>query len=222
MCNTSVIEFFVDSCRLEEFRGKRVLEVGSKYVNGSVRPLIEKFLSPGDYVGVDIEPGKYVDVVLSAEKLLEHFSEESFDVVISTELLEHVRNWRLVIDNMKKILNPNGYIYITSRSYGFHYHSYPYDFWRYELDDMRIIFSDFRIECLKRDCEAPGVFLKAIKPPKWIPNDLSNIALYSMVLGRRTKSIPNLSEMPLPRRLTFKLLNKGSNWWKWLHTKLSK
>ncbi|MEM3563683.1 MAG: methyltransferase domain-containing protein [Candidatus Jordarchaeaceae archaeon] len=222
MCNVAVLEFFVEACRLEEFEGKRILEVGSKYVNGSVRPLVEKFLSPREYVGVDVELGRYVDVVLPAEKLLEYFGEKSFDVIISTELLEHVRDWRLVINNMKKILNLNGHIYITTRSYGFHYHCHPYDFWRYELDDMRSIFSDFKIECLKRDHEAPGVFLKAAKPPKWIPNDLSNITLYSMILGRRTKSIPDLSEMPLSRKLELKLLNKGSNWLKWLLTKSSK
>jgi hypothetical protein len=50
MCNVAVIEFFVESVEKEEFEGKRVLEVGGKYVNGSVRPLIERFLRPGEYV----------------------------------------------------------------------------------------------------------------------------------------------------------------------------
>jgi len=36
MCNVAVIEFFIEHVRLVEFHGKRVLEVGSKYVNGSV------------------------------------------------------------------------------------------------------------------------------------------------------------------------------------------
>jgi SAM-dependent methyltransferase len=103
-----VIEFFVESVEREEFEGKRVLEVGSKYVNGSVRPLIERFLSPKEYVGVDIEPGKFVDVVLPAERLVEHFGPESFDVVIATELLEHVQDWRLVVNNMKAVLRRGG------------------------------------------------------------------------------------------------------------------
>lgn len=111
MCNIAVIEFFIENIRIEEFRGKRVLEVGSKYINGSVRPLIERFASPKEYIGVDIEPGKYVDIVLPAEKLVECFGEEAFDVVISTELLEHVRDWRLVINNMKRVLRCGGYIY---------------------------------------------------------------------------------------------------------------
>jgi hypothetical protein len=86
------LSFFIDNIKIEEFKGKRVLEVGSKYVNGSVRPLIERFCSPKEYVGVDIEAGKFVDVILSAEKLVEYFGPESFDVVISTEMLEHIQN----------------------------------------------------------------------------------------------------------------------------------
>jgi hypothetical protein len=92
MCNVAVIEFFIENVEREEFENKRVLEVGSKYVNGSVRPLIEHFYSPKEYLGVDIEHRKFVDVILPAEKLVEHFGPESFDVVIATELLEHVQN----------------------------------------------------------------------------------------------------------------------------------
>jgi len=113
MCNVSVIEFFIEYTNPEEFVGKRVLEIGSKYVNGSVRPLIERFLNPGEYVGIDIVPGKFVDIVLPAERLLDCFSPNSFDVVVSTELLEHVKDWRLVINNMKSVLRSNGYIYIS-------------------------------------------------------------------------------------------------------------
>ena len=39
---------------------------------------------------MDIEPGRFVDLVLPAERLVEYFGRESFDVVIAMELLEHV------------------------------------------------------------------------------------------------------------------------------------
>lgn len=201
MCNVAVIEFFVHNIRIEEFNGKSVLEVGSKYVNGSVRPLIEKFTSPKEYIGVDIEPGKYVDIILPAEKLVKYFGEETFDVVISTELLEHVKDWRLVVNNMKRILKLGGCIYITTRSYGFSYHGYPYDYWRYEAEDMHKIFSDFEILVLEKDPLAPGVFLKARKPTDYKPNSLQDTTLYSMILGKRTASIPEIMDMPLLRRL---------------------
>jgi len=143
--NIAVLDFFLRNVDCREFNGKIVLEVGSKFVNGSVRPLIERFCNPKEYIGVDLEPGRYVDLVLPAEGLINCFGPESFDVVISTEVLEHVYDWRVVINNMKVVLKRDGYIYLTTRSYGFPYYAYPYDFWRYEPKDIIRIFSDFKI-----------------------------------------------------------------------------
>ena len=88
--NVGVLDFFMRTVDCGEFNDKRVLEVGSKFVNGSVRPLIERFCQPKEYIGVDIEPGKYVNVVLPAERLVDYFGPESFDVVVPTEVVEHV------------------------------------------------------------------------------------------------------------------------------------
>ena len=203
--HVAVLDFFLRNVDCSEFNAKRVLEVGSRFVNGSVRPLIERFCRPREYVGIDIEAGKYVDIVLPAERLVDHFGPESFDVVISTEVLEHVFDWRLVINNMKAVLRRGGYIYVTTRSKGFPYHAYPYDFWRYETSDMIRIFKDFEIIRLETDWEAPGVFLKARKPINWRPIDLNNIELYSIVLGKRVRNLVNLNEAPLMRRLMFML-----------------
>ncbi len=201
----SVLDFFMRSFDCGEFAGRRVLEVGSRFVNGCVRPLIERFCRPREYVGVDIEAGKYVDVVLPAERLVEYFGPESFDAVISTEVLEHVFDWRTVVNNMRAILKPGGFIYITTRSRGFPCHAYPHDYWRYEIEDMKKIFGDFEIIALEKDWETPGVFLKARKPTNWSPNDLSQIELYSMVLGRRTREIVGMDKAPLARRLGIQL-----------------
>jgi len=183
-----IIEWFVDDIiqNPSEFKGKRVLEVGSKYVNGSVRPFIEKLGYPQEYIGIDIEEGKYVDMVLSAEKLVDCFGEESFDIVISTELLEHVWGWRVVIQNMKGVLKEKGLIFITTCSYGFNYHGYPHDFWRYEPKDMERIFSDFSVLSVGK--EGTTTFLKACKPENYIKNNLSDISIYSIAIGKRTKS----------------------------------
>lgn len=211
MCDVAVIEFFIEHCRIDEFNGKRVLEVGSRYINGSVRPFVERFLKPREYIGIDIEPGKFVDLLLPAEKIVEYFGEMSFDVIISTELLEHVRDWRLVINNMKKVVREGGYIYITTRSIGFPYHGYPYDFWRYEIDDMKKIFSDFNIIALKRDPQQ-GILLKAKKPKDWRAANLDNIALYSILLGRRTKKIVKIEDLPLSRRIMLRFLSSKVRW----------
>jgi len=44
MCRVPIFEFFIDNVNEREFEGRKVLEVGAKYVNGSIRHLIERFL----------------------------------------------------------------------------------------------------------------------------------------------------------------------------------
>jgi SAM-dependent methyltransferase len=188
MCSVSCVMFGVLNLTIDEVEGRRVVELGSYNVNGSLRPFIES-LKPAEYVGVDIEKGPGVDIVCNAENVLERFGEESFDVVISTELLEHVRDWRKVISNIKNICKPNGLVLITTRSQGFPYHAYPYDFWRYELSDMQHIFSDCSIEKLENDWGNSGVFIKARKPSKFIEIDLSGYELYSIIEKKRIKEL---------------------------------
>jgi SAM-dependent methyltransferase len=166
-----------------EIANKRVVEVGSHNVNGSARPLIEA-LGPAEYVGVDITPGLGVDVVLDAEHLLDRFEPGSFDVVISTEMVEHVRDWRKVFNNMKRLCAPGGWVVVTTRSRGFQYHGYPNDFWRYEMSDMMAIFADFSIEVLEKDPNSPGVYVAA-RERSMTFTDLDPIALYSMCTDDR-------------------------------------
>ena len=187
MCNVNCIVFGAINLNEEEIEGKNILEVGSYDINGGLRPIVESW-KPAKYVGVDIEKGPGVDVVCNAEELLDKFEKNSFDIVISTELLEHVKDWRKAISNIKNICKPNGIILITTRSYGFGYHAYPYDFWRYELEDMEKIFSDCEILVLEKD-PAKGVFIKVKKPNNFIENDLSNYELYSIVANKRVKQI---------------------------------
>jgi len=66
---------------------------------------------------------------------------------------------------------------------------------------MHKIFSDFEILALEKDPLASGVFLKARKPANYNPNNLQDIALYSMILGRRTTSIPEITDVSSFRRL---------------------
>jgi SAM-dependent methyltransferase len=152
------------------------------------------------YIGVDVSSGKYVDMIVPAEKLVEKFGENAFDVVISTEMLEHVFDWKTVIDNLKRILKPNGTIFITTRSFGFQYHGYPFDFWRYEPEDMKHIFADFEIQYLHYDAETFGVWLKAKKPSTWRPSESNlNYELYSIAIGKK-------SLLPVPISFTRKAL----------------
>lgn len=185
--NINCFMFGMRNFRREEIENKRILEVGSLNVNGSLRPLIEHY-NPKEYIGVDIAKGQGVDIVCDVTGLSEKFLPESFDVVISTELLEHVRDWRMAITNIKGVCKQEGVILITTRSRGFVYHGYPYDFWRYQSEDMRFIFQDCQIEALEEDSQK-GVFIKCRKPGSFVEKELSGYRLYSIVADRRIEEL---------------------------------
>jgi SAM-dependent methyltransferase len=201
MCNEACISFAERILKEEDVRGRTVLEVGSLSTTGSVRPSIER-LRPRTYVGVDIVPGPGVDEICDAAEIVEKYGAESFDIVLATELLEHVRNWRLIIHNIKTVLKPQGIVLITTRSFGFHYHPNPEDFWRFETDDIERIFSDFGIEALEKDPISPGVFLKARKPEQFREANLSGVALYCLVGNKR------LLQVPAIRFVLFRILRR--------------
>ena len=113
-------------------------------------------------------------------------------------------DWRSAINDMKGMLKRGGYI--TTVEKGFPLHAYPHDFWRFDLNDVRGMFSDFDIITLKRDIEH-GILLKAKKPDSWIPAKLDNIDPYSVLLGRRTEKIVTIDDTPLARRLAIKFLS---------------
>lgn len=190
MCHNSCIDFGRDSIKEEEIRSKSVIEIGSHNINGTLRHIIEGF-KPGLYIGVDINFGPGVDQICLAEDITKKFGYNRFDVLICTELLEHVKNWQDVVHSIKNVIKPNGVLFLTTRSKGIRYHGFPFDFWRYELSDMEFIFSDFTIEILKADPEVPGVFLKASKPINFVEKQPNKHKLYSIIQGRRSSVAKN-------------------------------
>ena len=146
-------------------------------------------LEPEAYLGVDISSGPRVDEVVDVGDLADRFGDESFDVVVATEVVEHVRNWRSAFTNMKRVLRTGGLLIVTTRSPGFAVHGYPYDFWRYEPWDLQTILSDFEVEEVTPDPDDPGVFAKAVKPENWSPAPLDGIALHSVIAHRRVTDV---------------------------------
>lgn len=85
---------------------KRVVEFGSFDVNGSVRELFPD----ADWYGIDTRPGKGVDLVADVR---DWDGGERYDLVVSTEMMEHCESpWR-VIDAAYWALKPGGYLVAT-------------------------------------------------------------------------------------------------------------
>lgn len=188
MCDVNCIRWGAKNLTGKEIEGKRVIEVGSYDVNGSLRYIVE-LLEPTEYIGVDVVEGPGVDTICSAENLVQKFGQESFDMVISTCTLEHIKDWKKAVSNIKNICKPNGIILVIVPS-DWPFHEYPYDFWRYKKEDIKNIFSDCDILVLGEDPQTPSlVYVKMRKPNEFNEKDLSDYQLYSVIVDKKITEI---------------------------------
>jgi len=119
-------------------KGGKILEIGSRDVNGSVRQFFD-----GQYIGIDAEAGPGVDMVSSAHEL--HIYAGTFDTVLCLEMLEHDPKPWLTRAEMYRVLKPGGTMVISVPTNGFPEHKYPLDCFRYLPD----AFTHFFFENMK-------------------------------------------------------------------------
>lgn len=108
---------------VEHAKGK-ILEVGSFDVNGNIRDIVPVT------VGVDMTPGRGVDLLCKAENLPQMFPADSFDTVLSFETMEHTEKWQEALLGIWHVLKTGGYYIGTIASLNKGYHGYPHDYWR--------------------------------------------------------------------------------------------
>lgn len=125
-----------------------VLDVGSFDVNGNYRDLVTK--RGWQYTGVDIVPGKNVDIV-SEDQYHFPFADNQFDIVMSGSTMEHVEAIWQWIPELARMVKPGGLLSIITHTH-WRYHPHPVDCWRIMPDGMRYLFNltgclrDYRID----------------------------------------------------------------------------
>ncbi len=92
-----------------------------------------------EYITFDMMPGANIDVV--GDALNPPFDDNSFDTVISTQVLEHVEKPWVVVHHIGRILKSGGVCIITA-PFLVPYHADPHDFFRYTKEGMRSLFTN--------------------------------------------------------------------------------
>lgn len=111
---------FIRHCLLVLPPRRRVLEIGSRNVNGTVRPL---FRDAALYLGLDLRKGRGVDVVGDGGSWAPPGGTEPFDTVVCCEVLEHAANARRIVRNAHALLGPSGVFLMTCAGPGRGEHS---------------------------------------------------------------------------------------------------
>ena len=96
---------FVESCSMV-LTATRGLDIGGRDVNGSCRHM---FAGCG-WTVIDINPGPGVDVVADFNTWQ---TEQTYDLLLCTEVLEHVQGWRTTVVKAAEVLEPEGALLLT-------------------------------------------------------------------------------------------------------------
>jgi SAM-dependent methyltransferase len=104
-------------------------------------------------VALDIQRGIGVQVIGDAQAL--GICDASFDVVLCTEVLEHLPEPQRAIDEIYRVLVPGGQLLLTTR-FLFPIHDAPHDYFRFTKYGLRHLLRRFEIIELQEETDAVG------------------------------------------------------------------
>lgn len=113
-------------------------------------------------IGLDTASKDGVDVVATIYEL--PFENEKFDIILCTEVLEHLNSPESAIKEIARVLKKEGVLILTTR-FLFPLHDVPDDYYRYTKYGLRYLFKDWEIVELKEETntlETMAVLLQRI------------------------------------------------------------
>jgi len=114
--------------------GKRVLDVGC-----GVKPYYPFFAGAADYIGVDVQENPSADLTGSVEAL--PVEDGSFDLVLCTQVLEHVDDPALAVRELHRDTAAGGRVLASTHGVML-YHPNPQDLWRWTHTGLEKLFRD--------------------------------------------------------------------------------
>lgn len=145
-----------------EFLKGPYLEIGSKDY-GSTQNFRNLFGKGSKYLGVDMQPGPGVDLVLDLTKEFETINEalggQRFRSIICLSVMEHCEQPFKMADNITDLLPPGGVLYL-SVPFAWKFHGYPSDYWRFTHEGVKKLFPrlEFDLELGTLATDRPGGF----------------------------------------------------------------
>ena len=134
----NVAELIENSASIEDTVGTRVLDVAPQDEEGA-----KKYYAHAKVETLDIDPGAGATYTIDlCEDNSDTISGETFDVIICTEVLEHVNNPFNAVKEMHRLLKKRGRIYLST-PYNFRIHGPLPDNWRFTEHGLRVLFSSF-------------------------------------------------------------------------------
>ena len=120
--------------------GNDVLEIGSRMTNDKCWWIVNRDLAQGNWTGCDMQSGHGVDVVADIHNPPNEW-QGKFTGILCSEVLEHIARPHVALPQVRKLLQPNGFIIITTL-FAFPEHGFPDDYFRYSKSGLKLLLED--------------------------------------------------------------------------------
>jgi SAM-dependent methyltransferase len=136
---TAIVNHYVDYLALSG----DVLEIGGHHASQSAAKL---FSQPRwNYHDLNLRPSDIPEtIVADITDCRAVVSDESFDLVVSSSVFEHIDRPWLAAAEISRILKPGG-LAITWTVWAWRYHPCPIDYWRFSPDCLSFLFADLDV-----------------------------------------------------------------------------
>ena len=145
---------------------KKCIDAFSDYINGKTLDIgcgakqYEKlFKKTSEYIGIEIETDlqkkrEIADYFYDGKKI--PFKDESFDSILSFQVLEHIFEPQDFLSEAKIVLKPGGHMLVTV-PFMWDEHEKPYDYGRYTSFGLKHLFNKNSFEVINFEKSTPGI-----------------------------------------------------------------
>jgi SAM-dependent methyltransferase len=187
----------------------RLLDVGSQLVEegqGTYRGLFQR--PDWRYDGLDVSAGLNVDIAVADPYDWVEIADDTYDLVISGQALEHIEFFWGTAFEIGRVLRPGGITALIAPSNGFE-HRYPVDCWRFYADGMRAMAKYLGFQVVDvftdwgRDVWQDSILV--MRKPQWDAPErqrfVERAAMQRALLGCEVRPVPTAGPGPAPSPL---------------------
>jgi SAM-dependent methyltransferase len=175
-----IIEFVRHFGLTELESGKEILDAGSGHLSEQYQR--DEILASGAALSTcDLNPGPGVDVVADISEM--PFESDRFDVVLCTQVLEHVKKPAVVVAEIFRVVKPGGAAIFTAPQSS-PLHNLPWNFFNYTNLGLRLLLEE-------------AGFLVEVEKPQGGYFALLAADLHWSVKEVRRRSMPKVIKVPL-------------------------
>lgn len=157
-----------------------ILDIGSFDKTGNYNYGLILNEEKWNYHGLDLRKGNNVDIIVENAYDWEELEDESYDVIVSGQAFEHIEFFWLTLEQIKRVLKPNGLFFLIVPSTG-PVHKNPYDCYRFNENSMKAMAKYINFNIMEYGTNFDKIsdpwydtFLVARKPSKDNITDLNN------------------------------------------------